>query len=49
VPQEGQKVTEPPKETTDKEILGRMGRSRYPRFLDDPEEDVYGLDDGEPV
>jgi len=36
-------------EATDKEILRFAEQSGQVDFLDEPEEDIYGLDDGEPL
>ncbi|HEC03519.1 MAG TPA: hypothetical protein ENI81_08280 [Phycisphaerales bacterium] len=36
-------------EATDKEIVRFAQQSGQVDFLDEPDEDIYGLDDGEPV
>ncbi|MCK4787477.1 MAG: hypothetical protein KAV87_27210 [Desulfobacteraceae bacterium] len=36
-------------EATYKDILSFAEQSEYFAFLDEPDEDIYGLDDGEPI
>lgn len=45
--QEGWTVAEPERELSDKEILRSLEQDGHFDFLKDPEEDIYGLNDGE--
>jgi len=49
LPAEGWQVTVAEEEAADQEILRCLEKSGHFDFLKNPEEDVYGLDDGEPV
>jgi hypothetical protein len=49
LPATGWKVTVAEEEATDREILRYLEKSGGFDFLKNPEEDIYGMDDGEPV
>jgi hypothetical protein len=49
LPQAGWQVTVAEEEATDKEILRCLEKSGNFDFLNNPEEDIYGPSDGEPV
>jgi hypothetical protein len=49
LPSAGWQVTVAEEEAADQEILRCLEKSGHFDFLKNPEEDVYGLDDGEPV
>lgn len=44
--QEGWTVAEPEREVSDREILHSLEQGGYFDYLKDPEEDIYGLNDG---
>lgn len=48
-PRKGWKLTQVQEEATDEEVLRYIERSGYLDFLSNPEEDIYGLDDGKAV
>ena len=49
LPQAGWKVTIDEEEATDGEMLRCLEKSEHFDFLNNPEENIYGLDDGKPV
>lgn len=49
LPKAGWTVTVAEEEATDKEILRCLEKSGQFDFLNNPEEDIYKLDDGDPV
>jgi hypothetical protein len=46
-PREGWKLILPEEEASDKEILRFIEKSGHLDFLNDPEEDIYGPEDGQ--